>query len=303
MLRVAMRAPEVVVKVTGSNHSRAGVRAHLAYLGREKDAAAELSDGQRLMGRAAIAGAADLFDEDPAFVMTNRSSNGVRAVHVVFSMPSGSVEGPELLAAVRETARRSFGSHEYLLVLHTDKDHKHVHAVVSSRDLQGRKLRHYKSQLREWRREFALQLRKRGIRAEATSRPVRGVTQRSVSKVIYSLRARAGRGGSAGRVVHVLTDLEKVREVARESDATARANARGSRPWEARVRARRAQVASGWQDLSRHLRGLGTSEGLRAAAIVDRFRDELPRVWFERDEIRSRLQRAFGIGNSKQQQR
>ena len=288
LLRVAMRTPEVVVKVTGSNTSRAGVRAHLTYLGREEGAEAELADGELLVGRTAIADAADLFDSEDAFVMTNRASSGSTAIHVVFSMPAGTVRGPALRDAARETARWIFAGHEYLLVLHSDRDHKHVHAVVSARDVTGRRLRHYKPQVHAWRKEFALQLRSRGVPAEASSRQVRGVTQRSVSRVVRSLRDQQAAVRPGGHQAGVVSDLSKARAMMRALESRSRERSESPRPWEDATRTRRAQMETGWTQLGKYLRNLGTAEGRIAASVVDRFQGNLPALRSEQGQIEER---------------
>jgi hypothetical protein len=60
------------------------------------------------------------------------------------------------------------------MVLHTDEPHPHVHMVVKAVSEQGARLNIRKATLREWRKEFARQLRAHGVEANATERAVRG---------------------------------------------------------------------------------------------------------------------------------
>jgi hypothetical protein len=89
-------------------------------------------------------------------------------------MPAGT--SPEkVLAASREFAREEFAlQHRYALVLHTDQDHPHVHLVVSAHKREGGRLNIRKADLRRFREQFARQLRRQGVEANATPVQVRG---------------------------------------------------------------------------------------------------------------------------------
>lgn len=103
-----------------------------------------------------------------------------KLVHkLIFSMPS---ETPpdKLLAAVRNFAQEEFElRHRYALALHTDEPHPHVHVVVKATSEECVRLNIRKATLREWRTEFARQLRAQGVAANATSRAARGETRTS----------------------------------------------------------------------------------------------------------------------------
>ena len=288
LIRVAGKAPEVMVKVTGRNQSVAGVRAHLAYLGRDDDAHAELDNGQRLYGREVIASTAVLFDEP--MLQGGGRDNGDIAVHIVFSMPKGTPT-ERVLEAVRETSREAFDGHQYVLVQHTDKGHPHVHAVVSARDERGRKLRHFKPQLQAWREAFATKLRQQGVLAEATSRELRGVVQKSVSRPIRAIRDQRGQQLASGQVPRPLarSDASKLQEVLREMVAERSGEGKSTGPWEDAVRRKRERVEEGWRRAHRLLLeegGPGTKEGARAIAG---FIASIPPVVYERDRIKGVL--------------
>jgi hypothetical protein len=83
--------------------------------------------------------------------------------------------------------------HRYGLVLHTDQEHPHVHLVIKAVSEQGERLNIRKATLRDWRRDFAKQLRAQGVPANATERAVRGRSQSSLKDSIY----RAGLRGQS----------------------------------------------------------------------------------------------------------
>src|SRR5262249_33187543 len=99
-----------------------------------------------------------------------------KLVHkMIFSMPAGTPP-KKVLAAAQNFAREEVGAkHRYVMVLHTDEPHPHVHMVVRAMGYDGRRLNIRKAKLREWRREFARHLREQGVAANATERAVRGV--------------------------------------------------------------------------------------------------------------------------------
>jgi type IV secretory pathway VirD2 relaxase len=191
------RHPEVMIKVlTQGGGGLKGVAAHLAYIGREGDVPLETDDGREIATNAEIL---DLLEEWNLDVEQSSSGGAVprtsgskpKLAHkLVFSMPAGSPPR-EVLGAVRDFAREQFGAmHRYALVLHTDEPHPHVHLVVKAVSEEGQRLNIRKATLRAWRREFAVQLRQRGIAANATERAVRGQYLKSLRDGIYRAAER-----------------------------------------------------------------------------------------------------------------
>jgi hypothetical protein len=62
--------------------------------------------------------------------------------------------------------------------------------VIKAMSEEGRRLNIRKATLREWRREFARQLRAHGVAANATERAVRGQTRKSLRDGIYRAAQR-----------------------------------------------------------------------------------------------------------------
>jgi hypothetical protein len=106
---------------------------------------------------------------------SGRRACAAKLVHnIVLSMPAGT-SPQKLLAASREFAREEFAlQHRYALVLHTDQEHPHVHLVVSAHKREGGRLNIRKADLRRWREQFARQLRRQGLEANATPAQLRG---------------------------------------------------------------------------------------------------------------------------------
>ena len=180
--RTVRRAPEVMVKVSGGGNSLGAVAAHFRYITRKGTLELERDDGERITGSGV---ARDLVEDwdldlDLAVDAWDRMEGGRRAsaaklVHnIVLSMPVGT-SAQKLLAASREFAREEFAlQHRYALVLHTDQAHPHVHLVVSAHKREGGRLNIRKADLRQWREQFARQLRRQGVEANATPAQIRG---------------------------------------------------------------------------------------------------------------------------------
>jgi len=209
--RTVRRVPEVIVKVSGGARTLSGVERHLDYIGRSGKMEVEGDGGERLQK--------ERFEQDLVYDWdldlearehrTERSIRGMRKppklVHnLVFSMPAGT-PAKALLRAVRKFAIEEFAlKHRYLMVLHTDDPHPHVHMVVKAVSEQGTRLNIRKATLREWRKKFAEQLREQGVPANATERAVRGRPRASLRDGIYRAHQR-------GESIRVNRHLEESR--------------------------------------------------------------------------------------------
>ena len=206
--RTVARAPEVVVKVSRGATTTAGAAAHLRYIDRNGELEIETGDGQRLRGK----GIEKDVTADWDLESTRAHGRGLyrgkpgpkpaKLVHKVnLSMPKGT-PAEKLLLACRDFAREEFAlKHRYALVLHTDRNHPHVHLVIKDVSEEGNLLNIRKATLREWRGLFARHLRAHGIAANATDRAVRGPTWSSFKDGIHraSLRGDSGQKPSSLR--------------------------------------------------------------------------------------------------------
>lgn len=195
--RTVDRAPEVMVKVLSRGAQTTGaVRKHLDYVGRKGNLELETDEGERLQGRDAGEELVEDWDlnlenDRRGVGLASTSHCGPRLVHkILLSMPPGTA-AKGVLEAARNFAREEFGlKHRYVLVLHTDEPHPHVHLVVKAVGEQGVRLNIKKAALREWRQEFARHLRAQGIAANATPRHARGQTKPRKTDAIYRAALR-----------------------------------------------------------------------------------------------------------------
>ena len=257
------RAPEVMVKVSGGGKDAGGVEAHLRYLDRKGELDIETDDGRVLQGEGAARALIEDWNLDirtkPAARREGERPPPKQAHNLVLSMPRRT-DPQTLLDAVRGFAEKQFAErHRYALVLHTDKDHPHVHLVVKAVGVEGERLYIRKATLREWRAEFAQELRDRGIPANATNRTVRGQT-------------RTGRPASleqARRNGHSMLQAERERQIAIEV-------AQGTLtpgPGKQRLIDTRAAVLAGWLKVAGQLKTQGEE---RLARDVERFARSMP---------------------------
>jgi hypothetical protein len=270
--------PEVMVKVlpAGAN-SLAAVRQHLAYVGRQGDVELQTDDGQRLQDPEATA---DLIEDWDLDLVERQSGLGglqgrraPKLVHkVVFSMPAGTPADKVLLATQGFCREQLALKHRYVLALHTDEPHPHVHVIIKGISEQGERLNIRKATLREWREEFASQLRRVGIPANATPRFVRGETRPRKSDGIY----RAARRGAS---THMRDRVEAAAAALRKAN-------RIGEPAKLRLRETRRELERGWHATTEVLRSQGQTA---LAEQTRRFADGLPPARTEREWLMAGL--------------
>jgi hypothetical protein len=278
--RTVRRVPEVMVKVLPRGVTTlAAAQSHLAYISRDGDLDLETDDGEKLRGDQATQKLLEDWDLDvddhrrqPELGAT-RGKGPPRLVHkVMFSMPAGTP--PEkVLTAVQNFCREEFAhKHRYVMALHTDEPHPHVHVVIKAVDEQGQRLHIRKATLRDWRSEFARHLRTLGVPANATDRYVRGETKPRKSDGIYR---SAGRGASS----HM---RERVLLVAAEM----RAGTVKVEPGKAKLLKTRADVERGWRALNDMLAGNGQHA---IAAQIEPFISQMPPARTEKEHLAAAL--------------
>jgi hypothetical protein len=271
--RTTGTVPEVMVKVSGGARTLAGVERHLDYVGRKGELGMESDTGERLRSRGFEADLIRDWNLDlEAHQRQNRRS--IRAsrkppklVHnVIFSMPPGTPPD-KVLRAVRKLAVEKFAlRHRYVMVLHTDEPHPHVHLVIKAMSEQGERLNIRKATLREWRQGFAANLRELGVAANATERAVRGQPRNHKPDGIY----RAAQRG----------DSTYVRDLAQRVAAEMSQRSTTPEPGKTILLATRKAVVDGWRAVSERLREDGHRE---LAEQVGRFVDRMPPARTERE--------------------
>jgi type IV secretory pathway VirD2 relaxase len=246
LARLARRAPEVMVKITGRTRDAGHLQAHLKYISRDGALPVEGRDGEMLAELKDIRElGADWAAED-----LRRRDDASLSISIVLSMPPGT-SIVRTRDAARTFAQEVFGERfDYVFALHTDAGHPHVHLAVRSLGEDGMRLNPRKADLEHWRQVFAQKLRDRGVEAEATPRRSRGVVRKPERMPVRKLRERheAGRGEAprvlrsafdeAGRIVQGAavtrpwerSILERQQAVRRTYLATAQALARSEDP-------------------------------------------------------------------------
>jgi len=278
--RTVRRTPEVMVKVlTHGGQNLGAVGRHLNYIDRGGELPIETDDGAPLKGKGV--GKALIEDWDLDLDKDRRAANikarGVKRppklVHkLLFSMPAGTPP-QQVLAAVKAFAREEFGAkHRYVLVLHTDEPHPHLHMVVKAVSEEGVRLNIKKATLREWRQEFARHLREHGVAANATDRQVRGEVRPQKTDGIYRAATRGASTHWKQRTASV------AREVNRQD---------GERePGMARLLQTRQEVLRGWRALGDEL---VMQNQVELALAVRRFAARMPPAQTEKEWIRHGL--------------
>lgn len=281
--RTVHRTPEVMVKVLnrGEQHL-AAVAHHLDYLTRKGELEIETDEGERLKGKGAEAELLDDWDLDldeerqTADLRARGTRNPPKLVQkLMFSMPAGTPP-QKVLAAVKNFAREEFAlKHPYAMVLHTDEPHPHVHLVVKAMGADGKRLNIRKATLREWRRQFARQMRAQGVAANATPRQVRGQIKPPKADGIYRAALR-------GASMHH-------RE---RAEAVARALAAGqvkTEPGKNRLLETRREVVQAWTEVTDRLVNQGEVDLVLA---VRRFVGRMPPPRTENEQIAAKWREA-----------
>lgn len=184
---VIKRAPEVMVKITGSSAGLATVKHHIDYISRNGDV--ELTDehGDTIKGRDELKALREHMKAEQIPLEGRKRE----FVHVLFSMPPGTPE-KAMKDAVLKFCGEEFANRRWVAALHNDTDHTHVHVCVGTRDIERAdepRLNPRKADLARWRQGFADKLRENGVEAAASERRNRFQYQRAENGVVRQIRA------------------------------------------------------------------------------------------------------------------
>ena len=267
VLRVIRRRPEVMVKVTGSARGFKSLKEHLAYITRNGKLVAERENGELITGSRNVRSLAeDWWSDDHK----GRAGRRRDTVNLILSMPAGTDRGA-VADAARAFARSEFaGRFDYLMAVHEDTDHPHVHLTVKTHGLQGQYLDPRKGDLQAWREGFATALCKRGVQAEATPRRSRGVVRKGQQQAIRHMDARRGSRVTRWKLEHAI------------KTALSGASIDEDRPWITAGRERQRKMKRAWATLAAALEGAGQ---VAAAAEIRRFIADMPPARTEREGL------------------
>ena len=169
---VALRAPQVMVKVTGGGRGMSAIAAHFRYISKSGRLTIVDDRGVQHEGKDAVRDLADQWRYGGSFI--GDVSHRREAFNIMLSMPYGTDSGA-LMGAAQDFARAELAGHRWLMVLHEHQANPHVHLSVRAEGVSGQRLNPRKPDLQRWRDTFAEKLRGRGIEAESTRQFARGV--------------------------------------------------------------------------------------------------------------------------------
>jgi len=146
--------------------------------------------------------------------------------------------------AARAFARKTFGEqYDYLLAHHNKEsdpkrpENPHAHLTIRTKGRDGQRLDPRKQDLQAWREAFALELRERGVVAEATPRRVRGITRKGQRQAIRHMDKR-----QASRVIR--WKLEQAVKTVSSS------NAADETPWAKAAKEKQRKIRRAWNILA-----------------------------------------------------
>jgi hypothetical protein len=210
---VTVRAPQVMVKVTGGGHGMAAIAAHFRYISKNGQLTVEDDGRVEHEGKEALRDLVDQWRYGGSFI--DEVSHRREAFNIMLSMPRGT--GPDaVMGAAREFAQAELAGHRWVMVLHDHQANPHVHLSVRAESTSGQRLNPRKADLHRWRETFAEKLRDRGIKAEATRQFTREANQRQ--EALWRIKARGD-----GRLRKVGNDVKaaKTYELSRREALTA----------------------------------------------------------------------------------
>ena len=285
LTRVAKRAPEVVVKVSGSGKKPGQILAHMTYITRNGKVEAENERREKIAGLAEVK---EVFAEWGFDTSKASTRQRAQTVNIVLSMPEGT-DAEAVRSASREFAKEQFGeNHQYLMALHTDTKQPHVHLAVKAQGFDMTWLKRSKADLQEWRDGFAQKMRDQGIEAEATPRRARGVVRKPATQTMHHLAKEPKRS----TVVKA-----KVEEAIRELNTQAPA---AVRPWERAIEARQQQVRTTYAEVEQELRRAADTVSQKAADQLAGFLKGLPPMETERSKTKRQLAAVMESGRALQ---
>lgn len=188
--RTLGKAPEVIVRIASKASEAQGMRAlsrHLRYISRDGALGLEDQDGQVITGRDALHDLVDLW-RFAGWGIPERSRHR-ETVSLTLSMPPGT-DREAVHDAARAFAAGEFSDGRlYVLAMHDDEPHPHVHLCIQARGPAAR-LGFSPQDCLRLRQQFARLLCERDVSANATPRRVRGETRRGHSYAITQMLAR-----------------------------------------------------------------------------------------------------------------
>lgn len=278
--RIVRKAPEVMVKISGKQRGARHLAEHFGYISRHGKLEIRSSEGEIITDEKrlkAIAADWDMLDQ----AMNAYGKDRPTSMSMILSMPGGTTDAATIHDAVQAFARVEFeGQFSYMVALHTDTAHPHVHLTVATQGQDGTRFNPRKADLHHWRESFAHELRQRGIAAEATPRRARGHVQKRVRSPAHHLEARtAGQG----------RDLDLNRLIEERAQEFARSQNPERRVEDVLALGRQKQIRGAYADAAAALAATGKAEDRALAEDIAGFVADMPAA------VSRRLERAREI--------
>ena len=278
--RIVRKAPEVMVKISGKQRGAGHLGEHFGYISRHGKLEVRSSEGEIITDEKrlkAIAADWDMLDQ----AMNTYGRDRPTSMSMVLSMPGGTTDAATIHDAVQAFARVEFeGQFSYMVALHTDTDHPHVHLTVATQGEDGTRFNPRKADLHHWRESFAHELRQRGIAAEATPRRARGHVQKRVRSPAHHLEARTTGQGK-------ILDLNRLIEA--RAQEFARSASPERRPEDVLALGRQKQIRGAYAEAAVALAATGDDDDRALAEDIAAFIADMPPA------VSRRLQRAREI--------
>lgn len=274
---VIRKAPEVMVKITGNSTGLNTVKHHLNYISRNGQLELINEAGESINGTVELRA---LREQLKASQIPNES-NKREFLHVMFSMPAGTPE-KALRNAVAEFCKEEFSNYRYVMAFHDDKDHKHVHVCVGTRDIDRAdepRLSPRKADLFRWRQGFADKLRENGVEAAASERRHRFNHRKSEHHAVRQIRmdnphssvfnAKRPRAKEIAPAVnpnpHLQRDLAKplpripkvYKNLKTELQQAIKTGKRPENPAQKKIEADRKETLAKWSEVAKNLENSG----------------------------------------------
>ncbi|PSH63760.1 type VI secretion protein [Phyllobacterium brassicacearum] len=287
LARIASKAPEVMIKVTGRTGDAAHLKAHMDYITRNGKVAAETDYGA-MKGKDAVRDLYDdWMDDDIIYGGQHQIRKAPLSVNMMLSMPPG-VDRDAFRNAVRDFVDAELRKRaDVMVAFHDDTEHPHAHVTVRGRQHDGKTFNPQKPVLARFREQFAGALRHRGIEAEATPRYARGQTMKSERLHMRHMRTKGlmPRTESAA-ILDAFRDLERARNSASLPEDEGK-----SRPWVKVARERHAGVMAVYAAAVRELAASANPSDRQLAQQVEQFVRSMPAPMFAHDLYKQALER------------
>jgi hypothetical protein len=256
---IIKRAPEVMVKITGSSSGTDTARHHIDYISRNGEVELENERGETIDRK-------DLMQELKASQVAKESGKR-EFLHVLFSMPPGTPE-KAMKEAVRQFCKEEFATRQYVMAVHKDTDHTHVHVCVGTRDMERAnepRLSPRKADLSRWRLGFADKLRENGVEAAASERRHRFQYRRPEHPVIRQIRAEnpdspvynKRRAAQADKAQRPARTPEVYKSLGEEIKTALKAGKRPENPAQTAIEKNRNEAKRVWQAVEKELEASG----------------------------------------------